>query len=104
MDVKVLLFMLLCNGPLAWVILADSIESKRSEAHAAVALAKNRCQAGSWWLPGSRCGQPVAARLDLYEGYEYRFFKWLCEEHTLQAQRAGGGPSFRVDRLSGSTQ
>lgn len=96
MDVKVLLFMLLCNGPLAGVILADSIDSHRSENRADKALAKNRCEAGSRWLPGRRCGQPVVARLDVYEGYEYRFFKCLCEEHSIEAERRMAGPSYRV--------
>jgi hypothetical protein len=99
-DEKVLLFMVLCNGPLAWVIVADRVESRRSEGRAQAALATNRCQAGSWWLPGSRCGQPVVARLDLYEGYEYRFFKWLCEDHAEEAHRRSRGPSYRIDRLS----
>lgn len=99
MDIKVLLFMLLCNGPLAWVILADSIESRSSESRAEAALAKNRCQAGSWWLPGSRCHQPVVARLDLYEGYEYRFFRWLCEDHATDAERRSRGATYRIDRL-----
>ena len=103
MDLKVLLFMLLCNGPLAWVIVADRIESRRSEGRAEAALAAGKCQAGSWWLPGNRCGQPIAARLDIYEGYEYRFFRWLCEEHTTQAQRTERGPSTRVDRIAAGT-
>lgn len=96
---EVALVMLLCNGPLAWVIVAELMGDRRSEARAQKALARNECQAGSRWLPGRRCGQPVVARLDIKDGYEYRFFRCLCEEHTTEAQRRAVGPSYRVARL-----
>ncbi|MEA2453441.1 MAG: hypothetical protein QOG04_2151 [Actinomycetota bacterium] len=97
---KVALFMALCNGPLVGVIALDFWGSGRSEARAEKALAQDRCQAGSRWLPGHRCGQHVVARLDVFEGYEYRFFRCLCEEHATEAQRRMAGPSYRVALLS----
>lgn len=92
--------MLLCNGPLAWIIVLDYRSSGRSEARAEKAFALDRCQAKSSWLPGHRCNQHVVARLDLFEGYEYRFFKCLCEEHATEAQRRMTGPSYRLARVT----
>jgi hypothetical protein len=95
---KVALVMALCNGPVASILVLDLLGSGRSEARAEKALKANRCQARSRFLPGA-CGQPVVARLDVHEGYEYRFFKCLCEEHATDAQRRSRGPSYRVQRL-----
>ena len=95
-----LLFMAVCNGPVAWVLVADLLDSRNHEARAERAFSRGRCQAGSRWLPGHSCGQPIAARLDVYEGYEYRFFRWLCEEHAGQAQRRASGSSYRLDRVA----
>ena len=102
MDVKVLLFMLLCNGPLAAVLLTDSVQSHRSELRAQAALSSSRCQAGSRWLPGRSCNQPAVARLDVYEGYEYRFFRCLCDEHARDAERRMAGPTYRLSSLPSS--
>ena len=99
---RVALVMALCNGPLAAVIVADLLGGGRIEARAEKALLEDRCQAGSRWLPGSRCGQSVAARLDVFEGYEYRFFRCLCEEHATDAQRRLRGSTYRVARLTTS--
>ena len=97
---KVFLFMALCNGPLAWVLVADFLDSRNHEARAERAFAQGRCQARARWLPGHSCGQPIVARLDVYEGYEYRFFKWLCEEHSGDALRRATGSTYRLDRVA----
>lgn len=96
---KIALVMALCNGPLALVIVADLVGGGRSEARAERALLENRCQAGSRWLSGHRCGQKVVATLEVFEGYEYRFFKCLCEEHATDAQRRKRGSCYQVARL-----
>lgn len=97
---KVALVMALCNGPIAAVLALDILQGSRSDRHAEKALGKGICQAGSRWLPGHRCGQPAAARLDLFEGYEYRFFKCLCDEHELEARRRMRGMAYRVNALA----
>ena len=97
---KVFLFMALVNGPLAWVLVADFLDSRNHEARAERAFAKGLCQARARWLPGHSCGQPIVARLDVYEGYEYRFFRWLCEEHAGEASRRAPGSTYRLDRVA----
>ena len=96
---RVALVMFLCNGPVAAVLALDIWGSGHSEDRAEKALAEGRCQARSRWLPGA-CNQPVAARLDVFEGYEYRFFRCLCLEHATEAERKAQGASYRVDWLA----
>jgi hypothetical protein len=97
---KVALVMALCNGPIAVVLALDILQGSRSGKHAERALAKGVCQAGSRWLPGHRCGQPTTATLELYEGYEYRFFQCLCDEHEVEARRRMRGTAYRVNALA----
>ena len=97
---KVALVMILCNGPIAAVLALDIFQGSRSDRHAERALAKGVCEAGSRWLPGHRCGQPASARLDLYEGYEYRYFRCLCDEHENEARRRMRGTAYRVSPLT----
>ena len=92
------LFMILCNGPLAWVVLTDTWESATNERKAARARKKGVCQRKVAWVPGKVCGQPIAARIDVYEGYEYRFLQWLCDEHARDVERRDSARRIVVDR------
>ena len=96
--IRVALVMALCNGPVAAVLALDIWGGGRSEEKAERSLAAGVCQARSGWLPG-HCGQPIAARLDIFEGYEYRFFRCLCLEHATDAARKMRGASCRVEWL-----
>jgi hypothetical protein len=96
--IRVALVMALCNGPVAAVLALDIWGGGHSEEKAEKALELGRCQARAAWLPGA-CNQPVAARLDVFEGYEYRFFKCLCAEHATDAARKLKGAAYKVDWL-----
>lgn len=95
---EVLLFMLLVNGPLAWVVLSDTYESAMSERKAVRARERGTCQRKVSWVPGRVCGQPIVARVDVYEGYEYRFLQWLCHEHATDVERRDSARRVVVDR------
>jgi hypothetical protein len=47
-------------------------------------------------VPGGICGQPIAARIDLYQGYEYRFHQWVCDEHNRDARSRARGFRYQV--------
>jgi len=94
----VILFMLLVNGPLAWIVLSDTWESATSERRAARARARGTCRRKVSWIPGRVCGQRIAARIDIYEGYEYRFLQWVCDEHARDVERRDSAQRVVVDR------
>lgn len=95
---RVLLFMALVNGPLAWIVLSDLWESMTNERKADRARQKGTCQRKVSWIPGNVCGQPIVARMDVYEGYEFRFFQWLCHEHATDVERRDSARRIVVDR------
>ena len=94
---RLALFMVMVNGPLAGVLLLDFHESVMSERKARTARAKGRCQRRIPSLPGGVCGQPIVARIDLLQGYEYRFHEWVCDEHTRDAKLRERGFTYRVE-------
>ena len=47
---------------------------------------------GDDWLGG----QPIASRIDVYQGYEYRFHEWLCDEHARDGRARARGFSYRI--------
>ena len=89
--VRVVLFIVVVNGPLAALLFADFRDSLMSERRARKALAAGVCKRKVPGLPGGRCGQPVTSRIDVFQGYEYRFHEWLCEEHAAMARPASEG-------------
>ena len=93
---RVVLFMAIVNGPLAALLLADFRDSIMSERRARKAFAAGRCQRKVPGLPGGICGQPIASRIDVYQGYEYRFHQWVCDEHSRDATLRQRGFSYRV--------
>ena len=95
--VRVVLFILMVNGPLAALMFADFRASAMSERRARKAFKAGVCQRTMPGLPGGTCGQPIAARIDIYQGYEYRFHEWVCEEHQRDARLRKRGFSYRVD-------
>ena len=88
--------MVMVNGPLAALLFADFHDSFMSERRARKALANGRCQRKVHGLPGGVCGQPISSRIDLYQGYEYRFHEWVCDEHSRDANARARGFSYRV--------
>ena len=94
---KVLLFMIVFNGPLVAVLAGDVVGSRLSLKRAQRALARGRCERRVPGIPGGICGRPIAARVDVYEGYEYRFQQWVCHEHAADAERRVLGRSCRVE-------
>ena len=93
---RVVLFMAIVNGPLAALLFADFRDSIMSERRARKAFAAGRCQRKVPGLPGGICGQPIASRIDVYQGYEYRFHQWVCDEHSRDATLRQRGFSYRV--------
>lgn len=93
----VLLFMFVVNAPLATLLVADFRDSFTSERRARRAFRAGRCQRKIRGLPGGICGQPITARIDVYQGYEYRFHQWVCDEHSRDARLRARGFSYRVD-------
>ncbi len=93
---RVVLFMVLVNGPLAALLFADFRDSALSERRARKAFKAGRCQRKVAGLPGGVCGQPITARIDVYQGYEYRFHEWVCDEHQRDARLRARGFSYRV--------
>ncbi len=91
------LFILAINGPLAALLFADFRDSFTSERQARKAFKRGRCQREVPGIPGGACGQPIVARIDLYQGYEYRFHQWVCDEHTRDAKVRARGFRYRVD-------
>lgn len=94
---RLALFMLLCNGPLAWIVFSDTWDSWAHERRAAKARQRGTCQRRMGWVPGQVCGQPIAARVDIYQGYEFRFFQWLCHEHAIDLERRASVPRMTID-------
>jgi hypothetical protein len=94
---RLALFMVMVNGPLAGILLIDFRDSVLSERRARKALSKGRCQRKIPSLPGGVCGQPISARIDLLQGYEYRFHEWVCDEHTRDARLRARGFTYRVE-------
>jgi hypothetical protein len=39
------------------------------------------------------------ARIDLYQGYEYRFHQWVCDEHTRDAKARSRGFKYQVEDI-----
>ena len=93
---RVVLFIVIVNGPLAALMLADFHDSAMSERRARRAFKRGRCQRRVAGIPGGVCGQPIASRIDVYQGYEYRFHEWVCDEHTRDARVRRRGFSYRV--------
>ena len=93
---RVVLFIVMVNGPLATLLFADLRASLMSERRARQALAAGKCQRKVPGLPGGTCGQPIASRIDVYQGYEYRFHEWVCDEHSRDARLRSRGFSYRV--------
>ena len=93
---RVVLFIVFVNGPLAALLFADLKDSMMSERRARKALASGRCQRKVPGLPGGVCGQPITSRIDIYQGYEYRFHQWVCDEHSRDARLRAKGFSYRV--------
>ena len=94
--VRVVLFIVVINGPLAALLFADFRDSIMSEHRAKKAFAAGRCQRKVSGLPGGVCGQPIASRIDVYQGYEYRFHEWLCDEHSRDGRARAKGFSYRI--------
>ena len=88
--------MVMVNGPLAALLFADFRDSMMSERRARKALADGRCQRAVPGAPGGKCGQPISSRIDVYQGYEYRFHEWVCDEHSRDARARVRGFSYRV--------
>ena len=93
---RVAFFMILVNGPLAALLFADFRDSALSERRARKAYKVGRCQRKVPGLPGGTCGQPITARIDVYQGYEYRFHEWVCDEHCRDGRLRARGFSYRV--------
>lgn len=93
---RVVLFMVLVNGPLAALLFADFRDSALSERRARKAFKAGRCQRKVPGLPGGTCGHPITARVDVYQGYEYRFHEWVCDEHRRDGRLRQRGFSYRV--------
>ncbi|HET7481358.1 MAG TPA: hypothetical protein VFK89_00720 [Actinomycetota bacterium] len=94
---RLLLFMFMVNGPLAGVLILDAQNGFVAERRARRALAAGRCQRRVPSLPGGVCGQPIVARIDVWQGYEYRFHEWVCDEHTRDARLRARGFNYRVE-------
>lgn len=90
------LFIAVVNGPLAALLFADLRSSMMSERRARKAFTAGRCQRKVPGLPGGTCGQPIVSRIDVYQGYEYRFHEWVCDEHSRDAKLRARGFSYRV--------
>ena len=93
---RVVLFIVVVNGPLAALLFADFRASMLSERRAQKAFKAGRCQRKVAGLPGGICGQPIVSRIDVYQGYEYRFHQWVCDEHSRDAKLRERGFSYRV--------
>lgn len=91
------LFIFVINGPLAALLFFDFRASFTSERRARKAFNRGTCQREVKGLPGGVCGQPIVARIDLYQGYEYRFHQWVCDEHTRDAKVRARGFRYRVE-------
>ena len=94
---RIVLFMALINGPLAALLFADLRASALSERRARKAFRAGVCQRKVPGSPGGRCGQPIVSRIDVYQGYEYRFHQWVCDEHSRDATMRTRGFSYRVE-------
>ncbi len=94
---RILLFMAVVNGPLAALLIADFSDSAMSERRARKAFRAGRCQRKVPGVPGGMCGQPIVSRIDVYQGYEYRFHQWVCDEHSRDATLRARGFNYRVE-------
>ena len=95
--VRIALFMVMVNGPLAALMFADFRASAMSERRARKAFKAGRCQRKVPGVPGGTCGQPIVSRIDVYQGYEYRFHQWVCDEHSRDATLRSRGFNYRVE-------
>ncbi|MGH2808439.1 MAG: hypothetical protein ACRDKT_14320 [Actinomycetota bacterium] len=93
------LFIVTINGPLAALLFFDFRASFMSERRARKAFKAGRCQRKAPGVPGGICGQPISARIDLYEGYEYRFHQWVCDEHHRDAKSRARGLLYQVEAI-----
>ncbi len=100
---RVWLFVSLVNGPLVAVMAWDHLGAQVSRAAARRRLRKGGCGRREHPASRSTCGMPIAARIEIFEGYEYRFHQWVCHEHALDAERRTSGPRFRVEWLTSAS-
>ncbi len=100
---RVWLFVTMVNGPLAAVLAWDEFGARVSRAAAMRRLKKGGCGRREHPASRSTCGMPIAARIDIFEGYEYRFHQWVCDQHARDAERRGSGRRFRVEWLQAQT-
>lgn len=100
MDWEVLLFVTAMNGPLTAIVVAVFLSPWLGRRRIQKALAQGRCQKQVAGSPGGICGMPIAARMDVYEAYEYRFFQFLCYEHALDAERKARSRLYTIEWLS----
>lgn len=94
--VRVVLFITIVNAPLAALLFADFRGSLMSERRARKEFAAGVCKRKVPGLPGGTCGQPITSRIDVYEGYEYRFHEWLCDDHARDGRARSKGFCYRV--------
>ena len=94
---RVVLFIAVVNGPLAALLFADFRASALSERRARKAFRAGHCQRKVQGVPGGICGQPIVSRIDVYQGYEYRFHQWVCDEHSRDATLRARGFNYRVE-------
>ena len=57
------------------------------------------CQKPDASSPNRICGMPIAAEMDIYGAYGYKFFQWLCDEHARDGERRMRGGLYRIERL-----
>ena len=94
---RIWLFIVMVNGPLVVLLAFDFRDSWTSEHRARKGFTAGRCQRKVPGIPGGICGQPITSRIDLYQGYEYRFHQWVCDEHTRDATARSRGFRYKVE-------
>ena len=57
------------------------------------------CQKPDERSPNHVCGMPIAAHMDIYGAYGYKFFQWLCDEHACDGERRMRGGLYRIEWL-----
>ena len=63
------------------------------------AFKTGQCQKPVAASPNRICGQPIAAHMDIYGAYGYKFFQWLCDEHARDGERRARGGAYRIEWL-----
>jgi hypothetical protein len=63
------------------------------------AFRAGRCQKPDASTPDHVCGMPIAAHMDIYGAYGYKFFQWLCDEHARDGERRQRGGLYRIEWL-----